>query len=594
VSGRIDDAAIRTIRERASLLEVVSDVVTLKRRGRSAVGLCPFHTEKTPSFTVSEERGFFHCFGCSEHGDVFAFVMKTQSLTFPEAVRHIAERFGLPVPQAVAGQSAQTEPLTAVNAAAADFFQAQLAGPVGARATAYLGERGVDDEQRRRFRLGYAPGSGDALVRHLAARRIAAEDGLRAGLVLRRERPEGRSVLVDRFRDRLMFPITDTAGKVIAFGGRVLPGRPVTGDPPPKYLNSAESPLFRKGHTLYGLFQARDAIRRRGRAVVVEGYLDVIACAQAGIEEVVAPLGTALTADQLRVLRRFSESVIACLDGDEAGRRAAARSFPVFLEAGLWGRGAFLPAGEDPDTFVRSQGAAALEACLAAAEPLVEPYLAELAGPQRDAVGRRAAAARDVTRILKRVRSPFERDALARLAAERLGVREEMLREEGLPEVAPAVPVLPVGDALHGPEALLVELMAADPRITQRVDAENVIAEFEHAGWRRAAETLVTLGDADRTAVLETLPREVRDRVVRRLLGEGVEEDRERAVADCVARIRRRTSRGEIRRLREEIRAAEARGDVPDPAAVRRLLEMERTERDQQIGAHRDHEPGKE
>src|SRR5207247_2436591 len=167
-------------------------------------------------------------------------------------------------------------------------------------------------------------------------------------------------------------------GKTSAFGGRILPGRPASGDPPPKYLNSAESPVFRKGHTLYGLALARDAIRKADRAVVVEGYLDVIALAQAGIGEVVAPLGTALTAEQLRLLRRFTETVIACFDGDLAGRRAAARSFPVFLEAGLWGRGAFLPAGDDPDTFVRARGRAALEGLLAAAEPLVEPFLGEL------------------------------------------------------------------------------------------------------------------------------------------------------------------------------------------------------------------------
>src|SRR6185436_1968537 len=199
--------------------------------------------------------------------------------------------------------------------------------------------------------------------------------------------------------------IQDLAGRVVAFGGRVLPGTQVSADnPPPKYLNSPETPLFKKGQTLYGLGLARDAIRARERVVVVEGYLDVIAVAQAGIGEVVAPLGTALTADQLRVLKRFSETVIACFDGDEAGRKAAARSFPVFIEAGLWGRGVLLPAGDDPDTFVRAKGGAAL-----------------------DAVGRRADGANEVARVLRGVRNPFEREALIRLAAFRLGVRDEVL-----------------------------------------------------------------------------------------------------------------------------------------------------------------------
>jgi DNA primase len=566
----IREDTIRAVRERASISEVVSDVVALRRRGRNAIGLCPFHAEKTPSFNVSEERGFFHCFGCGEHGDVFAFVMKTESLAFPDAVRRVAQRFGVPVPEDAGDRRPAVEPLAAVNAAAAAFFRAELAAPAGARARAYLRDRGLDDDVIARFGLGWAPG-GDALARHLRTKNLRVDDAVTAGLVVRRDR------VFDRFRERVMFPITDTAGKVIAFGGRVLPGQPTVGDPPPKYLNSAESPLFRKGHTVYGLALARDAIRRTGRAIVVEGYLDVIALAQAGIGEVVAPLGTALTADQLRVLRRFTENVIACFDGDDAGRRAAARSFPVFLEAGLWGRGAFLPAGEDPDTFVRGTGRAALEACLAGAEPLVEAYVVALAGSNREAVGRRAEAAREVARILKRVRSPYEHAMLARLAAECLGVREEMLLSEGAPETVPtAAPLAAPGPG--GAEALLVELMAEDAGLAARVAACGVIGDFQHPEWRRAAETIARAGtDADRTALVQNLPREMRDRVARRLLEEreGGEEAgaRERAVADCIAAIQRRRQRGVVRRLTEELRIAERRGDDAAADAVKRELQ---------------------
>ena len=560
----IPDDAIRTVRERANLVEVVSDVVALRRRGRTAVGLCPFHAEKTPSFSVSEERGFFHCFGCGEHGDVFTFVIKTEGLTFPEAVRRVAQRFGVPLPEEVRDARPRSEPLASVNAAAATFFQTELGGTNGARARRYLVERGLSDAIIARFGLGWVPGTGDALLRHLRARGFALDDAITAGLVIRRDRADGRSVLVDRFRDRVMFPITDASGKVIAFGGRILPGAPTSGDPPPKYLNSAESPLFRKGHTVYGLVQARDAIRSSGRAIVVEGYLDVIALAQAGIGEVVAPLGTALTVDQLRVLRRFTEAVIACFDGDVAGRRAAARSFPIFLEAGLWGRGAFLPAGEDPDTFVRGHGRERLEACLRAAEPLVEAYLVDLAGTNREAVGRRADAAREVARLLKRVRNPYEHDVLAHLAAERLGVREEMLRAEGAPEET-AVPALPL-PAAGGAEALLVELMAGDATLAARVAASGVIAEFQHPQWRRTAEALAAASQTGGSDLVEMLPRDARDRVARRLLDDaeqpGAAAERERALADCIAAILRRRDRGAASRIREEIRAAEARGDA--------------------------------
>jgi DNA primase len=577
MGGRIQDDAIRTIRERASLVEVASDVVALRRRGRSFLGLCPFHAEKTPSFTVSEERGFFHCFGCGEHGDVFSFVMKTEALAFPDAVRRVAERFGLPVPEESGGSRPRGEPLVAANAVAAAFFQSELAGPAGARARAYLAARGLADDTVRAFGIGYAPAGGEALVRHLRARGVPVEDGLTAGLILRRDRAGGG--LFDRFRDRVMFPIVDPAGRVVAFGGRILPDAPVSGDPPPKYMNSPESPIFHKGHMVYGLAQARDAIRKGERAIVVEGYMDVVALAEAGVAEAVAPLGTALTVDQLRVLRRFTDRVIACFDGDAAGRRAAARSFPVFVEAGLWGQGAFLPAGDDPDSYVRGQGRDAFEKVIAAAVPLVDAYVSELAGPRADAVGRRADAAREVARVLKKVRNPFEHDVLAHLAAERLGVREDLLSREGAaePEPTPAAPPRAGERGLQTPtdatESSLVALMALDPKAAERVRTAGVIESFQHPEWRRLAEMLAAgSGDVDRTTLVQSLPRELRDRFVMRLLNDDASErdDRERALADCIAAILRRPAGDAQRRLREAIRAAEARGDESAAAIARR------------------------
>ncbi|HZP42708.1 MAG TPA: DNA primase [Candidatus Binatia bacterium] len=572
MAGRIPEDAIRHVRERASIVEVVSDTVTLRRRGRSFVGLCPFHSEKTPSFSVSEERGFYHCFGCGEHGDVFTFVMKVESLAFPDAVRRVAQRFGLRVPEAADEPARRGEPLAAANAIAAAFFQAELASPAGVRARAYVRERGLGDDVVRRFGIGWAPATGDALARHLRAKGVAVEHALEVGLLARRERTDGGNPVYDRFRDRLMFPITDRFGRVIAFGGRILPGPAVRPDAP-KYLNSPESPLFHKGQTVFGLAQAREAIRRAGRAIVVEGYMDVIALAQAGVEEVVAPLGTAFTADQLRVLRLISgDTIVACFDGDRAGWKAAARSFLVFLEAGLWGRGAFLPAGEDPDSFVRAHGRAAFEACVAKAVPLVETYLDDLTGDDRDAVGRRAEAAREVARVLKRVRNPREYDILVQKTADRVGISEAILRQEGAPEAAAPVPRLGV-DAARSAEELLVELMAADAAVAERVRTENVLAEFEHPTWRRVAEAFTTAAPADRAGLVATLPRELRDRVARRLLGDVADEDRGRAVADCIAKIRFRRDRRMRTRLREELSAAEARGDEAAAHAVRRRLQ---------------------
>jgi DNA primase len=576
MAGRISEDAIRAIRERASLVEVISDVVALRRRGTRAVGLCPFHPEKTPSFNVSEQDGFYHCFGCGEGGDVFTFVMKTQAASFPEAVRMVAERFGLPVPEEAAGSAPRNEPLVAVSEVAAAFFRGALRGTTGARARAYLAERGVRPETVERFGLGYAPGGGDALTHHLRAQAFSLDDAVAAGLVMRR----AGGGFLDRFRDRVMFPITDLRGRVVAFGGRVLPGTPVTGDPPPKYLNSPESPLFHKGRTVYGLGLARDAIRQSGRVVLVEGYLDVIALAQAGIGEVTAPLGTALTIEQLGVLSRFTERVIACFDGDAAGRKAAARSFPVFIDAGLWGRGVFLPEGDDPDTFVRTRGAAAFGALLDAAEPLIEAWLREALGPDRDAVGRRAETAREVARLLQRLRArdPDKFDVLAGRAAQTIGVAEERLRAAGVTARAAAV-AAPAGARAAGPEELIVELIAAHPEVAERVRQAAVVTEFEHPAWRATAERLLDDVTGDRMTLLQSLPRELRDRVARRLLEESDADERERVLADCIAAIHRRRLRRARTRLLAELRAAEARGDGPAAAQVQRQLHEYLTEK---------------
>lgn len=576
--GRISDAAIRDIRERSNLAEVVGDVVSLRRRGNSTVGLCPFHTEKTPSFTVSEERGFFHCFGCGEHGDVFTFVMKTEGLLFPDAVRRVAGRFGIAVPEDLDGGRSRGEPLIAACAAAARFFRDQLRGPAGEIARAYLRERGLRDETIDRFNLGYAPGAGEALARHLRTQGLSLDDAATAGLVLRRTNGPG---VFDRFRERIMFPIADASGRVIAFGGRTLPNaRPVNGEKPAKYLNSPETPIFHKGATVYGLAMARNAIRTKGRAIVVEGYLDVISLAEAGIEEAVAPLGTALTADQLKVLRRQTDVVIACFDGDAAGQRAAARSFPVFLEAGLWGRGVFLPAGEDPDTFVRTQGAPALERLVEHATPLLQAYVDSIAGSKADAVGRQAEAAKEVARLLKQLRQAQDSygfDALVRVAAQQLGVPEDKFRQDASGEPAagtvPRMALQPTGIAASGAEEMLVELMAAYPSAVDAVRDARVLDEFADAGCRDFARAFLEASEETRRAeLMQALPRALRDRVAHRLLNGDADDDRHQAVSDCIARIRQRRPRQQTASLREQLRAAEARGDVEAARTVMQRL----------------------
>jgi len=357
------------IRARVPLAGVVGRRVKLTRRGREHVGLCPFHNEKTPSFTVSEDKGFFHCFGCGAHGDVIGFVTRTEGLSFPEAVERLAGEAGLPIPQTSPGERAAARRragLLEVLEAAATWFEAQLHGPAGQAARAYLAGRAVRPETVRAFRIGFAPDHRGALRGALRQKGMDDEHLAEAGLV---KLTDGGGPPRDYFFDRIIFPIADRRGRVIAFGGRAL------GESPAKYLNSPETPLFHKGRVLYNLARARQVAHDTGELIVVEGYMDVVGLAQAGFPAAVAPLGTALTEEQIAELWRLASEPTVCLDGDAAGRRAgyraALRALPG-LRPGCSLRFAALPAGEDPDSLVRGHGAAAMRDVLNEARPLSE------------------------------------------------------------------------------------------------------------------------------------------------------------------------------------------------------------------------------
>ncbi len=361
------------LRARVGLVSVIGKRVALKRAGREHIGLCPFHNEKTPSFTVNEEKGFYHCFGCGAHGSVFDFVMETENLSFPEAVERLAAEAGMEVPQDSPEERARSERakgLYDVLEAAARYFEKQLRLPEGKRALQYLLERGLTEETIKTYRLGFAPDGRGALKAALTKDGTPGEKLLEAGLVVQPD--EQDRAPYDRFRGRVMFPILDGRGRVTAFGGRILDADP--GSNAPKYLNSPETPVFQKGRLLYGLYQAREHARDYP-VVIVEGYTDVLALQQAGFRTAVAPLGTALTEDQIRLVWRFSREPILCFDGDNAGERAASRAaeraLPI-LNAGRTLRFAFLPAGEDPDSLIRTRGRDAMGDLLNGAVPLSE------------------------------------------------------------------------------------------------------------------------------------------------------------------------------------------------------------------------------
>ncbi len=378
------------IRARLPLSAVIQRRTRLVKKGREWSGLCPFHAEKSPSFTVNDDKGFFHCFGCGAHGDVITFTMRALNLDFLEAVKGLAEEAGLEVPRTGPEEQVRTAHLKtqqdAMTAAAA-FFAGQLQTAAAAGARAYLARRGLDREAIARFGLGYAPPSaGQGLLKQALSADFPETMLIELGLVTRKE-PDRPSF--DYFRDRIMFPILDRTGRVIAFGGRVL------GDAKPKYLNSPDTPIFHKGRVLYGLSWARAAMTKKADLIVTEGYMDVIALNRAGFEGAVAPLGTALTEGQLEEIWRLSAEPILCFDGDAAGQRAAARALDralPLLKAGRSLRFATLPDGEDPDSLIARYGPARMQMVLDQAQPLGETlWRHELAAAPVDTPERKAA-----------------------------------------------------------------------------------------------------------------------------------------------------------------------------------------------------------
>ena len=349
--GLISEDIINQIRDRIDITEIVGQHVSLTRAGQNLKGLCPFHQEKSPSFTVSPSRQIFHCFGCGAGGNVFTFLTRITGASFPETVRELGRKAGIEIPDAPSRsgpQAALSARIEQVNHAAAQWFQQNLQDErVGTEARAYLENRGILPATIQRFGVGVAPGEWDGLLKTLGRQGFQPSELAAAGLVITRDNGSG---FYDRFRARVMFTITDLRKRVVGFGGRVL------GEGTPKYLNSPDTPLFKKGQTLFALDVAREAVSRTKTVVVVEGYFDAIALHQAGLTHTVATLGTALTPDHIQVLRRFASKVVLLFDPDPAGVRAALRSLDLFVNSGLGVKVVTLPAGDDPDTFVRKSG----------------------------------------------------------------------------------------------------------------------------------------------------------------------------------------------------------------------------------------------
>src|SRR6478672_1820943 len=591
----ISPEKISEIRHRASIVEVISDYVTLKKAGRNHMGLCPFHGEKTPSFTVSEEKGIYHCFGCQAGGSVFNFLMQYDHLAFPEAVERVAKRYGIVIERseqsAAARAAGDREYLYRINEQAAAHYQKILfRHPEGRKALEYLASRGVDEAMVRKFMLGYAPQGGSGLLQLLRQENVAIEHALRLGLVGERAPRQYR----EKFFARLMFPIANAAGKIVAFGGRVLDNAL------PKYLNSSETPLFHKRSTLYGLHQAKESIRKADRVVVVEGYLDVIALAQHELSYAVATLGTALTVDHIRLLSRYTKNVIALFDGDDAGQKAAARSFEVFVEAGLLGRAAFLPKQDDPDTFVRQHGKTRLELILDEAVPLADFFFLWLERRYGKSLEGKSKIAAEVSRVLAKLNKQLEEDLLIGRAVDLLGIREETMRQRThspLPaRTAQNRPVAPASMPREDKaERMLIGAMLRLPKVIEQVAVDEEARQGFSSLWTPVVDAILNEWhnheNIEVARLSEILPAELASEVARLALET---EDLTDAVcgkvaADCLARLKGKHIKAQKRDERLKIRVAEEQKD--ENAKRERILEWQDLVRKERQLEHRKREP---
>ncbi len=471
---------IEDLKSHADIVQVVQERVALKRSGATWKGLCPFHGEKTPSFHVNGDKGFFHCFGCGAKGDVFEFVKLHDKITFPEAVRQVASRAGVPVPEPEDGdQDPQSkrdrETLLRAHEIAATWFREQLTGAVGAAARRLLATRGLTQATIDLLGIGYAPASREALKTHLLRAGFAPESLTKTGLVLERE----GGLLIDRFRNRVMIPIARDNGTIIAFGGRAMDAGQV-----PKYLNSPETAIYVKGRTLYGLHLSKAAIVKSKHAVMVEGYFDVAQAVQGGIQNVVASSGTALTPAQARLLKRFAAKVVLSFDPDAAGKGAAVRSSELLVAEGFQVNVAMMPAGEDPDTFIRREGGNAYAERLRSSRPYLE-YLLDQAAAGQDL--QRDEERRDfLTRMLEvaaRIPDAAARDQFADRLAHKARITEEVVRTEIKKAAAKRETAVAV---LERPDVVTEQVKTAEKGLIWALMRDSAAGDRGPAGdWRK-------------------------------------------------------------------------------------------------------------
>ena len=550
---------LENIKMQSDIVEVISGYLPLKRAGQNYKALCPFHQEKTPSFSVSSQKQIFHCFGCGVGGDVFRFLMLQENMTFPEAVEFLAQRAHIELPASNPQAASRHRRLLEVHQLACDFYHWALTrSEVGEVARQYLRAREFNKETIEQFKLGYALPGWDSFLRRARKKGFSQEILLQAGLVISRE----GGGCYDRFRNRLIIPVCDPRGRVIAFGGRVLDKSE------PKYINSPETPLFRKGQMLFGLDLAKDHLSRQDQVILGEGYFDVIRAHQAGIKNMVCSQGTAFTDAQAQILKRYSDKVVTAFDADPAGQTASLRGLSIFLQHNFEVRIALLPRGEDPDSLIRKSGPDSFVKLVADSIPLID-FKLEILCRQNDLKSDhgKLTVAGEMLNTIRQIESAVLRDSYVKKLAARLSVSEDAIWEEYRKKKGP-LPAVPASRPDSGKEekieGRLLKLLLENDKYLNLLIEELNPADFSPV-LRPLAEKMVELSQNGRLPLVKTLPSALREEKAQSLLSRWMmqapaEASGLREVIDLVIYIKRNINIRRSRQLQQQIAQAAGRG----------------------------------
>ncbi|MFH1198639.1 MAG: DNA primase [Candidatus Omnitrophota bacterium] len=571
---KIPENILEDILGRIDIVEIISGYIPLKRSGRNFKAPCPFHHEKTPSFMVSADRQIYHCFGCHKGGNVFRFLMDYERMEFPEAVEMLAKKCGVVLPESKPQDPKATNFITQLyklNELAAGFYEQGLSLAPGAQAKDYLLKRGIKEESLKLFKLGFAADKWDGLITYLRAKGVPLSLLEKAGLVLSKE----GGGYYDRFRNRVIFPIFDIKSRVLAFGARVLPAlsRGEGDNSLPKYLNSPETPVYTKGKHLYGLNFAKDAIRDNDYAVIVEGYLDFLMPYQEGVQNIVASLGTALTPEQARALKRYTHNIVMVYDPDKAGEMATLRSLDIFIEEGMNVKVVSLPEGLDPDLFVRQNGAQGFREKILAAKSLFDYKLGilKLRHNAKDVEGKSNIAAAMLPTINKFEDAVTKSEYIKKLSQE-LSVTETALWEElkkikdgrlavdfSRGQTKKAIDINPT-------EKMLIKMMLEAPGLARYVKENLIPEDFKDERASRIVSLLFNFIEQGKEMGPSVLVNHIDEEDIAQFICESAfldvaQENKEKVVENCVCRMKDERLKNRRQNLHEEIKRAQALGD---------------------------------